>query len=141
MTRLMQKLVPEGLDYKKLNTGNIILFTKEEAQDIPSLMKQLQKYNKDSVFNKVYKNELPAIYNININETALITCPFFSFIEPFQEVKFKSRYTLSTKVSYYANSTKDRNSFTAMSITVTFSTTEDDNIMEIYCISNPPASS
>lgn len=140
MTRLIQKLVPEGLDYKKLNTGNIILFTKEEAQDIPSLMKQFQKYNKDSVFNKVYKNELPAIYNININETALITCPFFSFIEPFQEVKFKSRYTLSSKVSYYVNSKKDRNSFTATSVTVTFSTTEDDNIMEIYCISNPPAS-
>lgn len=137
MVKLMQKLVPNGLVYKKLNSGNIILFTVEEAKDIPSLMQQLQKYNKDSVFNKVYKNQLPAVYNISVNETAMILCPFFAFIEPFQEIKFKSRYTVSNLVSFYANSLKDRNSFTAISMTITFATVENINEMEIYCVSNP----
>ena len=140
MQNLIQELVPEGLDFKKLNNGNIVLFTKKEAEDIPLLMQNLKKYNKDSVFDKVYKNQLPAVYNIDINETALITCPFFAFIEPFQEVKFKSRYSVSNIVSYPANSRKGRDSFTATSLTVTFSTTGEENIMEIYCISNPPES-
>lgn len=137
MTKCIQAVYPAGLVYTMLNTGDLLLYTKEEAQDLPKLADSLSKfYKKDSVFNKVYKNQLPAVYSINIGETVFITCPFFAFIEPFEEIKFTSRGSLNSLVSFFANSTKDRNSFTVINYTVTFATVEDENVMEIYCVAN-----
>ena len=119
---------------EKLNNGNILVFTNEESQDRVKLAEQFQKYNKDTVFNKVYNDTLPAVYNISIEATAMIVCPFFAFINPFQEVKFKSRYSVSTLTAYFTGLTTDKDTFIATNVQISFATVENINEMQITCV-------
>ena len=87
-------------------------------------------YNK-----KLYNGRLPAVYNINIDAVATITCPFFTFIQPFQYVEFASRYALTSVVSYYAQYNPTIYRFLVINATLTFATVEDINEMHITAVS------
>jgi hypothetical protein len=100
-----------------------------------------QNVYKEKVFTKMYKNKLPAVYNVNIDAVATIVCPFFTFIEPFQYIEFASRYALTSIVGYYANYKATINKFYAISAQTTFATTEDANEVQIKAVSSRDSAS
>lgn len=72
-------------------------------------------------------NILPAVYNITTDALCTIVCPYFFFINPFDTVKFKCRYSLGGLVSYYANFVASEDEFTILWQTISFATVEDVN--------------
>ena len=74
------------------------------------------------------------VYNITNDALCTIVCPFFSFINPFEKLYFKSRYALGGLVSYYANFTNaNKNEFYALWQNVSFATVDDINECTIVC--------
>ena len=136
LNKLIQKLFPrKDIRFFIRNDGNVEVFLVDDLTSVKKLKESFEMTMGDTIFERVYRNQIPAVYNIDINEVAMIVCPFFAFIEPFQEVKFEARYNTSDVVAYYVNSTKNRNSFLAVSIKLSFATVEDVNEMQIYCLS------
>jgi hypothetical protein len=78
---------------------------------------------------------LPAIYDITPSGTRTIRCPFISFLSPMTTVQFQSRYNLGTLTSFYYP-VKTR-SFLVILASVEFSTTGDENVMELMCVDVP----
>lgn len=76
---------------------------------------------------------LPAVYDINIDSLCTIVCPFFWFLNPFDTVRFQTRYALGGLVSYFADFTPKENKFTVLWQNVSFSTDENINECEIVC--------
>lgn len=138
MTSIIQKVAPKkGLDYKLRNDGNIVVFTQDDLESVSEITDEIRKIekaeNNENTFTEVYDNKLPAVININVSTTATIICPFFAFINPFQEIDFEYRYHVSDLVSYYASIETKKKTFLAIRIRVAFDTVENKNEMEIYC--------
>lgn len=127
------------LNYTFTKTGDLIVYTGEEARNPKELYDMFEKAGmyKDSVFaNKAfYDGKLPAVYNISIDALATITCPYFTFLEPFQKIEFASRYALTSLVSYYADYNPSITQFYAISVSCSFATVEDINEMQITAVS------
>lgn len=144
ITRIIQHFAPrKGLTPQLLNDGNFLIFLKKETEDVDKLAKSVKKSKtvknkkvQPTVFETIYDNKLPAVYNINVNATATIVCPFFAFVNPFDTVQFEYRYHTSNIVTYYASIGTDRTTFIATNIQVSFATTENVNEMQIYCITS-----
>lgn len=115
----------------------MIVYTHKESKDTEALNKSFIEAGvyKDTVFDKVYNNELPAVYNINIDALATITCPFFTFLEPFQEIKFASRYALTSLVDYFASYAPNIYRFFVIKTSISFATEEALNEVQIVAIS------
>lgn len=131
--------VTEELNYTFDNNGDVLVFLPEEGMNPESLYKAFHKdgvYN-NSVFNNkaLYNNKLPAVYNIAIDAVATITCPFYTFLEPFQVVEFASRYALTSLVSYFANYNPAVSRFLVINASVSFATVEDMNEVQITAVS------
>lgn len=157
LTKVIQKVAPKhALTYSIRNDGNVEVFSLKETEDIVKLAEQKKKSkvknslslknlltkaltetgfsDTGNVFETVYDNKLPAIYNIDVNATAIIVCPFFAFVDLFQEIQFEYRYHTSNLVSYYASIKTDRTVFYALNAEISFATVDDVNEMQIYCI-------
>ena len=132
-----------GIDisFKALTDGNFIAYLAEEAYDTEALAKALKKYkDKDTnlleagnVGSEVYQNILPAVENITTDALCTIVCPFFYFLNPFDLIRFKSRYALGGVVSYYADFNVKESKFYALYMTVSFATVDDINECTIVC--------
>ena len=132
-----------GIDmsFKALIDGNFIAYLASESMDTELLVKSMEKYKKQDValaqtggvIDKIYHNVLPAVENITTDALCTIVCPFFFFLNPFDMIKFKSRYALGGVVSYYANFTVEESKFYALYMTVSFATVEDVNECNIVC--------
>lgn len=132
-----------GIDmsFKALNDGNFIAYLSSESMNSELLAKSLEKYKVEdkwlleagSVVDKIYHNTLPAVENITTDALCTIVCPFFFFLNPFDMIKFKSRYALGGVVSYYADFTVEESKFYALYMTVSFATVEDINECNIVC--------
>lgn len=132
-----------GIDmsFKALNDGNFIAYLSEESMDSKLLAQSLKKYKVEdkalaevgNVVSTIYHNVLPAVENITTDALCTIVCPFFFFLNPFDMIKFKSRYALGGVVSYYANFTVEESKFYALYMTVSFATVEDINECNIVC--------
>jgi hypothetical protein len=79
---------------------------------------------------------LPAIYDMTPSGTRTIRCPFISFLNPMTTVMFQSRYDLGTLTSFYYP--VKTHAFLVIMASITFSTTGDDNMMELMCVDVPP---
>ena len=110
--------------------------------DSELLAKSLKRYKiKDKKYlaqtgntvDTIYKSVLPAVSNITTDALCTIVCPFFFFLNPFDMIKFKSRYALGGVVSYYADFTVKESKFYALYMTVSFATVEDINECSIVC--------
>lgn len=138
---LMRDELGIDLSFKALTDGNFIAFLADEAEDSETLAKGLQRYkledkdilNAGSVGANIYKNTLPAVENITTDALCTIVCPFFYFLNPFDLIKFKSRYALSGIVSYYADFTAKESKFYALYMTVSFATVDNINDCTIVC--------
>lgn len=132
-----------GLDIacKALIDGNYIVFLSREAEDSEGLANALAQYKYDdtdlkeagSVVDTIYHNVLPAVENITTDALCTIVCPFFYFLNPFDMIKFKSRYALGGVVSYYANFSVVESKFYALYMSVSFATVDDINECTIVC--------
>ena len=133
-----------GIDmsFKALNDGNFIAYLADESMDSELLAKSLERYKiKDKKYlaqtgntvDTIYKSVLPAVSNITTDALCTIVCPFFFFLNPFDMIKFKSRYALGGVVSYYADFTVKESKFYALYMTVSFATVEDVNECSIVC--------
>ena len=129
----------KSLDYTFSLNGDLLIYTPEEMQDPEVINKAYTDqglYKGTVLYNKkLYNGRLPAVYNINIDAVATITCPFFTFIQPFQYVEFASRYALTSVVSYYAQYDPTIYRFLVINATLTFATVEDVNEMHITAVS------
>ena len=138
ITRIMSYM-DKSLDYTFSLEGDVIIYTPLEMQDVEKLTKacEAQGMYKETVLNnkELYNGRLPAVYNINIDAVATITCPFFTFIEPFQYVEFASRYALTSLVSYYASYNPTIYRFLVINASISFATVDDINEVQITAVS------
>lgn len=125
--------VSSDLLYTTTNDGTILVYTKEEALNTDDLTKQweAQKVYSSTVSDKMYNNKLPAVYNINTDALTTIVCPFFTFIEPFQQLEFKTAYTITDKANFYASYDNSIYLFNVIRSTVSFATVDDINEVTI----------
>lgn len=128
-----------SLDYTFSLEGDVIIYTPSEMQDVEKLSEACENQGmyKETVLDskKLYNGRLPAVYNINIDAVATITCPFFTFLEPFQYVEFASRYALTSLVSYYASYNPTIYRFLVISANISFATVDDINEVHITAVS------
>ena len=132
-----------GLDigFKALLDGNYIAYLSSETGDSQKLSDTLKLYKYEdtdlleagSVVDTIYHNILPAVSNITTDALCTIVCPFFYFLNPFDMIKFKSRYALGGVVSYLADFSVVESKFYALYMTVSFATVEDINECTIVC--------
>lgn len=128
-----------ALDFTFSLDGDLLIYTPEETQRPEVINKAYTEqglYKGTVLYNKkLYNGRLPAVYNINIDAVATITCPFFTFIQPFQYVEFASRYALTSLVSYYAQYKPTIYRFLVINATVSFATVDDVNEVHITAVS------
>lgn len=132
-----------GLDigFKALIDGNYVAYLSSEAGDSQKLSETLKLYKYEdidlleagSVVDNIYHNILPAVSNITTDSLCTIVCPFFYFLNPFDMIKFKSRYALGGVVSYLADFNVVESKFYALYMTISFATVEDINECTIVC--------
>ena len=109
--------------------------------DTELLAKSLERYKKQDgalaqegdTVTRIYHSVLPAVENITTDARCTIVCPFFFFLNPFDMIKFKSRYALGGVVTYYANFSVEESKFYALYMSVSFATVEDINECSIVC--------
>lgn len=127
----------EGFSFVLMDTfGDYIVFLTEEINDVNSLLHgtKVARIYENTALKRTWNNCIPAVYDISADALCTITCPFFSFINPFEVLYFDSRYALGGLVSYYANFTQaNRNQFYALWQNVSFATVEDVNESMIVC--------
>lgn len=117
------------------SSGDLLIYKSSEMKKVSDMLKgtDLEKQYKGDALNIYWNKKLPAVYNITTDALCTISCPFFFFLNPFQEFEFKSAYALSGIVSYYANFTASEDKFYALWQTVSFATVEDVNECTIVC--------
>lgn len=135
MINIIQGIDP-NLRFKQLVNGDIFVYdVSEESLDPFGLAETMEKaLYASKVSNTWYNGKLPCVYNINIDAVSTITCPFSSYLEPFQLFRFASRYSLTSMISYYANLEATIYEFTTLSCSVSFATVEDVNEVLITAI-------
>ena len=128
------------IGFKALNDGNYIIFLMDEVLETEKNITSLTAYkNEDKNLTEagnaidVTDNVLPAVSNITTDALCTIVCPFFYFINPFDKLKFKSRYALGGVVTYYADFSVKESEFYALYMTVSFATVDDINECTIVC--------
>lgn len=138
VTRIMSYMDKE-LEYTFSLNGDLLVYTPKELSDPETLSKAFKTqglYENTVLANQtLYNNRLPAVYNINIDAIATITCPFFTFIQPFQYVEFASRYALTSLVSYYASYKPTIYRFLVIKALISFATVDDVNEVQLTAVS------
>lgn len=139
IARIMSYLDAE-LEFTFSNNGDVLIYTPEEM--LKNIQGLADKYDRDGLYKHtvlanplLYDGKLPAVYNINVDAVATITCPFFTFIEPFQYIEFASRYALTSAVSYYASYAPTVSRFLVISALISFATQENVNEVQITAVS------
>ena len=139
ITRIMSYLDAD-LEFTFSNQGDVLIYTPEEMiENLQSIQESYEKqglYKQTVLANPIqYDGKIPAVYNINVDAVATITCPFFTFIEPFQYVEFASRYAITSTVSYFASYSPTILRFLVISATISFATVDDVNEVQITAVS------
>lgn len=125
-----------NLSYTFNTKGEVLVYLTDEVNDPTSLYQAFANSEayKSSVFTERYGNKLPAVYNINVDAVATIVCPFFTFLNPFENVEFASRYALTSIVSYFANYSATNYVFHVINATISFATVEDINEVQMTAV-------
>lgn len=135
----------QNIRYAVKNDGSIFVYLMSELLDsqnnATSAMVELSELadaNANNYF-RFHNNYIPAVTNINLGAVCMIVCPFFGFLEPFQTVRFASRYKLTSLTSYFVEPTLKTYDFMSLSISISFATVEDVNEMTIKAVPKPKA--
>jgi hypothetical protein len=112
------------LRFAPLPSGDFVVFdVKDSANTVNAAL------FKQGIVSK--SDSLPAIYSITYSGLRTITCPFSTLIKPFQKIDFTSKYNTGNLTSYFYSPKKGEESFLVIQYTVSFSTNDDDNTMEL----------
>lgn len=125
----------EGFSFTTVDvSGDYIVFLKEELNDIKGLLKgtELMTEYEKTQLHLTFNNQIPCVYNITSDALCTIVCPFFSIINPFEKLYFKSRYALGGIVTYYTNFGQ-ADEFYALWQNISFATVDDVNECMIVC--------
>lgn len=117
------------------STGDYFLCRNEEVADIKTMLentKIAKLYEKTSLAT-YWKNKIPAVYNITVDALCTIVCPFFCFINPFEKVNFKTRYSLGGVVKYFSDINQSAEDFYVLWENVSFATVENINECTLVC--------
>jgi hypothetical protein len=80
---------------------------------------------------------LPAIYDMTVDGMRSVRAPFHGFVNPLTTVRVNARYNLGTMVGFYYP--KQRYYWlVAVTQSVEFSTTGEENVMELQCVDMNP---
>lgn len=143
------------LSSMRLNDGSIYVFeadrythldTDSEDEDtddeeehrkfiMNKMIEDTKYFNENTPSKNYWEGKIPAVYNINIDASALIVCPFYTFLNPFEEIKFSARYPLSNLVTYWGGFKPTTYKFLVYNMSVSFATVENINEMQIKSIS------
>jgi hypothetical protein len=129
------------ISIKALIDGNYVAYMTSESTNTQQLAETLKNYKYEdtdlvqagSVVDKIFHNVIPAVENITTDALCTIVCPFYYFLNPFDMIRFKSRYALGGVVTYYANFSEVESKFWALYMSVSFATVEDINECTIVC--------
>jgi hypothetical protein len=128
----IERLSPNIRWYMFTNGDFFFYDVDEEAEDLFNDIEVKMRQRKQIV-------TLPAIYDMTVDGLRQVRAPFHGFINPLTTVLVNARYNLGTMVGFFYP--KQRH-FWLMVITqkVEFSTTGDENMMELSCIDVDPGS-
>ena len=133
-------IMKEELNYTFNSKGDVLIYLTDEVNDPKNLYEAFDNDGlyEETVFKNpgLYDSKLPAVYNINVDAVATITCPFFTFFEPFQYIEFASRYALTSLVSYFASYSPTIYRFLIINAVVNFATVDDVNEVQITAVSS-----
>lgn len=136
MQKIFANLNLTKLSYARLVSGDFIVYDIDElgnAKDIENLNNELKEAIETTSVTKK-GGVIPAVYNINLDGLATIVCPFFSYLNPFQELEFASRYALSSSTAFYIGLAPDVTKFFVINCSISFATVEDVNEMQITAV-------
>jgi hypothetical protein len=122
------------LRYTTMRGGYFFYSEDENAVDVAKAKgaKGVQARDKDILV-------LPAVYEISFAEGLRdITCPFISFLNPFDRVTFNSQYHNSALVGFFYHPADGDATFMVIRIEFQFSTTGDENLMRLTCVDVKP---
>jgi hypothetical protein len=119
------------LRFTALPTGDYIVYHQTESAS------QVANTLVDLKVNEPVKG-LPAIYSITYSGLRTIKCPFTSVVKPFQELSFSSRYNIGNLVGYFYSPRPGYERFIVINYKVNFSTTGDENEMELLSTDSNP---
>jgi hypothetical protein len=116
-----------GLLYYKMHNGSYILYG--ENEDTRTLTAQAFIKNQSKAPIKIN-----AVYDITISPIRKIRMPFLGFLDPMTILEWNSSSAIGEMVSFYYQPKLGRNFFTSISNTIDFSTTGDQNVMEVTLV-------
>jgi hypothetical protein len=129
----IQKIFPYMRYYVLMDGSFLIYHTRETAGDISAALLAKKRL--------APLTGLPAIYSITYSGTRTIQCPFTVLVQPFQQVQFNSRYNVGSLVSFFFQPEAGAvNTFFVVNFSVKFSTTGEENMIEIMGVDKAPES-
>jgi len=115
------------LNYYKLNNGGFYIYSQtESSRETAAQDFVLRQSNRPFEIPKI-----PAIYDMTLEPVRKIRMPFVSFLNPMTLVEWNSTAMIGSMISYYYQPNKGRNFFMVIKSAIDFSTTGDENIMEL----------
>jgi hypothetical protein len=114
-----------------LNNGDYFFYDKDETS---------KELFEDPLMREKRRQEtvtLPAIYDITMDAMRVVRAPFHGFINPYTTIRVNARYNLGTLVGFYYPK-QSRRWLTVVTQKVEFSTTGDENVMELSCVELDP---
>ena len=111
--------------------GNLFFYMASETADDLFKDPAVKDIQRDGVL------KLPAVYDITMSGTRVIRCPFRRVIDPLTTVLFQSRYRIIDSTGFYYQPARTHDAFLVLLSSFTFSTTDDDNMMELTCVDIP----
>ena len=136
MSAISNALGLKDLRYTFIDSfGDYLVYAEAETNDIDKMLSgtTFAKQYEKTALSKTWKNCIPAVYNITNDALCTIVCPFFSFINPFEKLYFKSRYALGGLVSYFTDANANRDEFYTLWQNVSFATVDNINECTIVC--------
>jgi hypothetical protein len=70
---------------------------------------------------------IPAVYNVSLGALRMVSCPFFSFVNPFSLINFNARYSASNMIGTFYKPQPGNDTFMALKCAISFATCDDDN--------------
>jgi len=136
MRGLAQQLnaIKKQLEYLRWYTscdGNLFFYKDSENADDLCADPAIKERQRNGVL------KLPAVYDITVSGMRVIRCPFRRVIDPMTTVLFQSRYRIVDQTGYYYQPKRGYDAFLVILSSFTFSTVDDDNVMELSCVDIP----
>ena len=118
MLLLIQRKILPSIRFIQTTDGNYIAWDKR-VDSLDDARKQF--------FGNDIVDVIPAVYNVSLGALRMVSCPFFSFVNPFTLISFNARYSASNMIGTFYKPQPGNDTFMALKCQITFATCDDDN--------------